>query len=71
MIFQCISGHFPFVDRSQYLMWEKVKKLDYEFPLEFDEEARDLVTKILVSVLIRLLANYVHDSNRSWIHNSD
>jgi len=29
-------------------MWEKVKKLDYEFPQEFDEEARDLVTKILV-----------------------
>jgi 3-phosphoinositide dependent protein kinase-1 len=51
MIFQCISGRFPFKDRSQYLMWEKVKNLDYEFPVGFDEEAQDLVSKILVSMV--------------------
>jgi hypothetical protein len=30
-------------------MWEKVKKLDYEFPDGFDEKARDLISRILVS----------------------
>ena len=38
------------MDRSQYLMWEKVKKLDYEFPVGFDDVARDLVSEILVSL---------------------
>src|ERR1700761_8905658 len=48
MIFQCISGRFPFLAKTQYLMWEKVKKLEYDFPEEFDSDARDLVERILV-----------------------
>jgi hypothetical protein len=29
-------------------MWEKVKKLEYEFPDGFDADARNLIEKILV-----------------------
>jgi 3-phosphoinositide dependent protein kinase-1 len=49
MTFQCIAGRFPFVAKTQYLMWEKVKQLDYEFPEGFDVEGKDLVEQILVS----------------------
>lgn len=31
-------------------MWQKVKNLEYTFPDGFDEVAKDLVQKLLVSV---------------------
>ena len=43
-----ISGKFPFHALSEYLMWQKVKNLEYTFPDDFDENARDLVEKLLV-----------------------
>ncbi|KZS98380.1 kinase-like protein [Sistotremastrum niveocremeum HHB9708] len=48
MLFQCLAGRFPFVAATQYLMWEKVKKMEYDFPEHFDESAKDLVQKILL-----------------------
>jgi len=33
---------------SEYLTWQKVKALDYTFPDGFDEQAKDLVQKLLV-----------------------
>jgi 3-phosphoinositide dependent protein kinase-1 len=30
------------------LTWQKIKKLDYSFPEEFDDEAKDLIQKLLV-----------------------
>ncbi|KAI5123864.1 hypothetical protein M0805_005681 [Coniferiporia weirii] len=48
IIFQMISGKFPFHALSEYLMWQKVKSLEYTFPEGFDEAAKDLVQKLLV-----------------------
>ncbi|KAF8510571.1 kinase-like protein [Hysterangium stoloniferum] len=48
ILYQMISGKFPFYGSSNYLMWVKVKTLDYSFPNGFDESARDLVQKLLV-----------------------
>ncbi|KAF7347173.1 Protein kinase domain-containing protein [Mycena venus] len=33
---------------TDYLTWEKVKKVDYRFPDGFDEQAKDLVKQLLV-----------------------
>lgn len=43
-----IAGRFPFHGLSEYLTWQKIKRLEYSFPEGFDEEAKDLVQKLLV-----------------------
>ncbi|KAF7315338.1 Protein kinase domain-containing protein [Mycena indigotica] len=48
VIYQMIAGRFAFNDRSDYLTWQKVKRVEYEFPSGFDEQAKDLVQKLLV-----------------------
>lgn len=45
-----IAGIFPFQALSEYLMWQKVKALEYSFPEGFDKVAKDLVEKLLVSI---------------------
>ena len=45
-----IAGRFAFHGLSEYLTWQKVKALDYTFPDGFDEQARDLVQKLLVKL---------------------
>ena len=45
-----IAGKFPFHALSEYLMWQKVKNLDYTFPDGFDEVAKDLVQRLLVGL---------------------
>ncbi|KAJ7497113.1 kinase-like domain-containing protein [Mycena latifolia] len=51
VVYQMIAGRFAFNDRSDYLTWQKVKKVEYEFPSGFDEQAKDLVQKLLVSAV--------------------
>lgn len=46
-----IAGKFPFHALSEYLMWQKVKLLEYTFPDGFDEDAKDLVKRLLVRYL--------------------
>lgn len=48
ILYQMIAGRFAFHGLSEYLTWQKVKALDYTFPDGFDEQARDLVQKLLV-----------------------
>ncbi|KAJ7209563.1 kinase-like domain-containing protein [Mycena pura] len=48
VVYQMISGRFAFNDRSDYLTWQKVKKVEYQFPNGFDNQAEDLVQKLLV-----------------------
>ena len=43
-----IAGRFAFHGLSEYLTWQKVKALDYTCPDGFDEQAKDLVQKLLV-----------------------
>lgn len=48
IIYQMISGLPPFRARNEYGIFQKILKLEYEFPEEFDPEAQDLVQKLLV-----------------------
>jgi len=48
IVYQMISGRFAFNSLSDYLTWQKIKKVEYEFPSGFDEQAKDLVQKLLV-----------------------
>ncbi|KAJ7039236.1 kinase-like protein [Mycena alexandri] len=48
VVYQMIAGRFAFNDRSDYLTWQKVKKVEYEFPNGFDEQAKNLVQQLLV-----------------------
>ncbi|KAJ7755712.1 kinase-like protein [Mycena maculata] len=48
VVYQMIAGRFAFNDRSDYLTWQKVKKVEYEFPNGFDDQAKDLVQKLLI-----------------------
>ncbi|EGN99799.1 hypothetical protein SERLA73DRAFT_72588 [Serpula lacrymans var. lacrymans S7.3] len=48
IIYQMIAGRFAFQGLSEYYTWQKIKQLDYSFPDGFDEEAKDIVQKLLV-----------------------
>lgn len=48
IVYQMISGLPPFRAATEYLTFQKVLKMDYEFPEGFPAVAKDLVEKILV-----------------------
>ena len=45
IIYQMIAGRFVFRGLAD---WQKIKQLEYSFPEGFDEQAQDLVQKLLV-----------------------
>lgn len=47
IIYQMISGLPPFRAGTEYLIFQKILKLDLTFPDGFDETAKDLVEKLL------------------------
>lgn len=51
-----IFDHFS----NEYLIFQKITKLDYEFPEGFHPVARDLVEQLLVSVNNCTILNYEH-----------
>ncbi|KAJ6229653.1 3-phosphoinositide-dependent protein kinase 1-related [Anaeramoeba flamelloides] len=48
IIFQIFAGKPPFQASNDYLIFQKILKLDYNFPEAFPEEARDIVEQLLV-----------------------
>lgn len=48
ILFQMLSGVPPFQAGSDYLIFQKILKLEYEFPEGFHKAAKDLVEKLLV-----------------------
>ncbi|CAH2091247.1 unnamed protein product [Euphydryas editha] len=48
IIYQMISGLPPFRASNDFLTFQKILKMDYEFPEGFPAEAKDLVEKLLV-----------------------
>ncbi|XP_063828131.1 3-phosphoinositide-dependent protein kinase 1 isoform X2 [Ostrinia nubilalis] len=48
IIYQMISGLPPFRAATEFLTFQKILKLDYEFPEGFPADAKDLVEKLLV-----------------------
>lgn len=55
IIYQMIAGRFAFQGLSAYITMEKIKKVEYAFPEGFDEEAKDLVQKLLVPIVANWL----------------
>lgn len=48
----CPNNNFFFlIHRNEYLIFQKIIKLEYDFPEKFFPKARDLVEKLLVSIL--------------------
>jgi len=48
IIYQMITGQPPFQSASEYLIFKKIQKLDYSFQEGFNEEAKDLIRRLLV-----------------------
>ncbi|KAI8060445.1 kinase-like domain-containing protein [Gongronella butleri] len=48
VIFQMLTGKSPFKAATDYLIFQKIKNLDYDFPEGFDPSAKDLVQKLLL-----------------------
>ena len=48
ILFQMLTGNFPFKAPTDYLIFQKILKLDYSFPDAFDADAKHLVSAILV-----------------------
>lgn len=48
IIYQLLAGRPPFKAGSEYLTFQKIVNLDYEFPTGFPPAARDLVERCLV-----------------------
>lgn len=46
--YQLLSGQHPFWGNHEYQIFQKIVKLEYEFPLGFAADAKDLVQKLLV-----------------------
>ena len=47
IVYQMLSGVPPFRSNSEYLIFQKITSCDYSFPENFNEDAKDLVTKLL------------------------
>jgi 3-phosphoinositide dependent protein kinase-1 len=48
IIYQLLAGRPPFKAGSEYLTFQKIVNLEYEFPAGFPSAARDLVERLLV-----------------------
>lgn len=48
IIYQLCAGLPPFREKNEYLIFQKIIKLEYEFPEGFPAKAKDLVEKLLV-----------------------
>jgi len=47
IVYQMMTGSFPFKASTDYLIFQKITKLDYSFPDDFDPVVRDFVESIL------------------------
>lgn len=48
IVYQMVAGLPPFRSRSEYMIFQKILKLEYEIPDGFDELAKSLVSQLLV-----------------------
>jgi 3-phosphoinositide dependent protein kinase-1 len=48
IVYQMIAGRFTFHGLSEYLTWQKIKRLEYSFPEGFNQDAKDLIQRLLV-----------------------
>ena len=48
ILYQMLTGLPPFQSQSEYLIFQKIQKLEYSFHEGFDEKAKDLIRKLLI-----------------------
>ncbi|KIK67029.1 hypothetical protein GYMLUDRAFT_54885 [Collybiopsis luxurians FD-317 M1] len=65
VLYQMISGRFAFSGLSEYLTLQKVKQVEYTFPEGFDENAKDLIQKLLIREPLQRLGAGGPDSSLS------
>lgn len=47
IIYQMMTNIMPFNASNEYLIYQKILKLEYDFPENFDVEAKDLINKLI------------------------
>lgn len=47
IIYQLITNIMPFNAPNEYLIYQKIQILDYQFPDDFDPQARDLISSLI------------------------
>lgn len=67
IIYQMLAGRPPFKAASEYLTFQKIVNLEYEFPCAFPSTARDLVERCLVLDPDRRLTTE-HIRNHEFFH---
>ena len=67
IIYQLLAGRPPFKAANEYLTFQKIVALDYEFPAGFPLVARDLVERLLVLDPTRRL-QIEHIKNHEFFH---
>ncbi|RCI06544.1 pkb-activating kinase-like protein [Rhizopus stolonifer] len=48
IVYQMLAGKSPFKAPTDYLIFQKIKHLEYTLPDSFEEEAKDIVQKLLI-----------------------
>ena len=48
ILYQMLTGMPPFQSQSEYLIFQKIQKLEYSFHEGFDDKAKDLIRRLLV-----------------------
>lgn len=57
IIYQCFTGNTPFKEKTEYLIFKKILELNYEFPEDFPEKAKDLVKCLLLTDPLKRLGS--------------
>jgi len=48
ILYQMIEGNPPFQARSDYALFQKILKLEFEYPANFPADAKDFISKLLI-----------------------
>lgn len=59
ILFQLAAGFLPFQASNEFLIFQKILKLEYEFPREFPLDVKDIVEKLLVSPVVTIICRFL------------
>jgi len=56
ILYQMLEGNPPFQARSDYALFQKILKLEFEYPSDFPTIAKDFISKLLVNRLVNFFS---------------